>query len=311
MIPTKTHKEVRSNVEQFLRDQKVDMSLVSIEEVKSIYIPFWIVPFKSHTEYYGVERGSVTRYRTRTRTVRDSEGKTRTETYQEAYQVTVYRPVESQFNRTGRHSILARKHAVFYGFHEFIASLSIKNMVDFDFELTKKDNCEFINAEIEGHEAQMQTYGAIENQNRSKAGSGLHRLVRCDSDVDVGDPLYVHAPLWLVRYSFNDKDYKVAIAGDSGKVLKGEIPISTKKRIINYALAIVMLLAGAVLGNFGLPLAMVEGDSQIWGIIMLIVAVAGMGLTALPIRMAMKMQLEKSSAKKVRRSKRGGLIDLD
>ena len=153
----------------------------------------------------------------------------------------------------------------------------------------------------------MQTYGDIENQNRSKAGSGLYRLGRCDSDVDVGDPLYVHAPLWLVRYSFNDKDYKVAIAGDSGKVLKGEIPISTKKRIINYAIAIVMLLAGAVLGNFGFPLLEYE-DSQIWGIIMLIIAVVGIGLTALPIRMAMKMQLEKSTLKNSRKTRRKGRI---
>ena len=66
MIPTKSQKEVRSNVDEFLREQKVDMNSVSIEEVKAIYIPFWIVPFKSHTDYYGVERGSVTRYRTRT-----------------------------------------------------------------------------------------------------------------------------------------------------------------------------------------------------------------------------------------------------
>jgi len=306
MIPTKSNKEVRLNVEEFLRENRVDMNSVQIEEVKAIYIPFWVVPFKSHTDYYGVQRGSVTRYRTRTRTVRDSEGKTRTETYQEAYQVPVWRPVENKFDRNGRHSILARKHAVFYGFHEFVTTLFLDNLVDFDFELTKKDNCEFINAETEESDAQMQTYGDIENQNRSKAGSGLSRLVRCDSDVDVGDPLYVHAPLWLVRYSFNDKDYKVAIAGDSGKVLKGEIPISTKKRIINYAIAIVILLAGAILGNFGMPL--LDTDNQVWGIIMLIIAIVGIGLTALPIRMAMKMQLEKSTAKKIRKTrlKRGG-----
>ena len=307
MIPTKSQKEVRSNVEAFLKDQRVDMNLVSFEEVKSIYIPFWIVPFKSHTKFYGVQQGSVTRYRTKTRRVTDSNGKTRTETYQEAYQVTVWRPIDSEFNRNGRHSILARKHAVFYGFHEFVTTLLLDNLVDFDFEQIKKDKCEFINAEIEENDAQMQTYGDIENQNRSKAGSGLSRLVRCDSDVDIGDPLYVHAPLWLVRYSFNDKDYKVAVAGDSGKVLKGEIPISTKKRIINYAIAVVVLLAGAVLGNFGLPLAMVE-DTQIWGIIMIVVALVGMGLTALPIRMAMKMQLEKSTVKKIRKArwKKGG-----
>jgi hypothetical protein len=287
MIPTKSQKEVRS-------------------KVKAIYLPFWFVPFDSSTHFYGVQQGSVTRYRTRTRTVRDSDGKTHTETYQEAYQVPVWRPVESNFNRSGRYSVIARKHAAFYGFHEFVSTLFLDNLVDFDYKLTKKDNCEFINAEVEKHEAQMETYGNVENDNRAQAASGLSRLVRCDSKVTVQDPLYVHAPLWLVRYSFNDKDYKVAIAGDSGKVLKGEIPISQKKRIINYAIAVVVLLAGAVLGNFGLPLAMVE-ETQVWGIIMIIIALVGIGLTAIPVRLAFKIQLEKSGVKQIRKSRLNSL----
>ena len=307
MIPTKPNATIRESVINFLEDNRVNLDTIQIEEVKAIYIPFWIVPFSSSTEYYGVQRGSVTRYRTRTRTVRDSEGRTRTETYQEAYQVPVWRPVDSSFNRKGQHSVLARKHAVFYGFYEFVSTLQLNNLIDFNFEETQKDNCEFINAELEEHDAQMQTYGAVDNQNRSQAGSGLERLVRCDSNIDIGDPLYVHAPFWLVRYSFNDKDYKVAVAGDTGRVLKGEIPISTKKRIINYAVAVVMLLAGAIVGNFGLPMLEVE-DTQIWGIIMLILGVVSIGLTVLPVRIAMKMQLEKSSVKKSRRARRRGGI---
>lgn len=303
MIPTKTHLEVRSNVEEFLRKHKVDMKLVRIEETKAVYLPFWMVPFDSYTNFYGVQQGSVTRYRTRTRTVRDSNGNTRTETYQEAYQVPVWRPIESEFNRSGRNSVIARKHAAFYGFYEFVHSLSLDNLIDFDFDLVKKDNCEFINAEVEEHEAKMNTYGAVENQNRAQASSGLNRLVRCDSKITVKDPLYVHAPLWICRYSFNDKYYKVSIAGDSGTVVKGEIPISRKKRIINYAIALAVLLAGAVLGNFGFAFAAVE-ETEVWGIIMMIVAIVGVGLTAIPIRLAFKMQLEKSSTKENRKAKR-------
>lgn len=303
MIPTKSNATIRENVMNFLEENRVNINSIQIEEVKAIYIPFWIVPFSSSTEFYGVQRGSVTRYRTRTRTVRDSEGRTHTETYQEAYQVPVWRPVDSSFNRKGQHSVLARKHAVFYGFYEFVSTLRLNNLIDFNFEETQKDNCEFINAELEEENARMQTYGAVDDQNRSQAGSGLERLVRCDSDINIGAPLYVHAPFWLVRYSFNDKDYKVAIAGDSGQVLKGEIPISMKKRIINYAIAVVMLLAGAVLGNFGLPLLDAEA-TEIWGIVLLVLGVVSLGLTALPARIAMKMQLEKSSIKKNRRTRR-------
>ena len=303
MIPTKSQKEIRLNVEEFLRSNRVDMRLVQIEEVKAIYLPFWMVPFDSHTTYYGVQQGSVTRYRTRTRQIRDADGKTRTETYQEAYQVTVWRPVENFFNRSGRHSVIARKHGVFYGFYEFVQTLFLDTLVDFDYEVIKKDNCEFINAELNAHEAQMETYGAVENENRVQAGSGLVRLVRCDSEITIHESLYVHAPLWVIRYNFNEQVYKVSVAGDSGKVVKGEIPISRKKRIINYAMALAILLAGAVLGNFGFNFLPVE-ETEIWGIVMIIVAVVGMGLTSIPIRMAFKMQLEKSSVKDIRKTRR-------
>ncbi|MHA1510776.1 MAG: hypothetical protein ACTSRX_03555 [Promethearchaeota archaeon] len=303
MIPTKSQKEIRANVIEFLKKNKTDINSISIDEVKSNYLPYWIVPFKSHTDYYGVVRGSVTRHRTKTRTVTDSNGNKRTETYQEAYQVTVWKDKKGNFSRNGNQNIIARKHTAFYGFSEFNSTLFLDNLIDFDFEKVKDSNSEFINAEVEPHEAQMKAYGDIENKNRSIAASNLHKLVRCDSEITVQNPLYVHSPLWSVRYRLEDKIYKVSVAGDSGKVVKGEVPITTKQRIINYVLGTVLILVSAILGNFGIQMSAIE-DTAVIGIILIILGVVGIGCSAIPIRKAFKMQLEKSSIKEIRKERR-------
>lgn len=306
MIPTKSEKVVRANVLDFLKKNKTDTKAISIDEVKANYLPYWIVPFRSHTEYYGVRKSSVTRYRTRTRTVTDSDGKKRTETYQEAYQVTVWQEGEGHFSRNGNQNIMARKHTAFYGFSEFNSTLFLENMVDFDYQKIKEANSEFINAEVDPHEAQMEAYGDIENKNRSIAASNLYKLVRCDSEITVQNPLYVHAPLWLVRYRLDDKLYKVSVAGDSGKVVKGEVPITMKQRIINYVFGTVLILVSGILGNFGIPMLETE-DTTAVGVILMILGVIGIGCSVLPIRKAFKMQLEKTSKNEIKRERRKSL----
>jgi len=303
MIPTKSQKVIKTNVLEFLKKNKTDINSISIDEVKANYLPYWIVPFKSHTEYYGVQRGSVTRYRTKTRTVTDSNGNKRTETYQEAYQVTVWREKSGNFSRNGKQTVMARKHTAFYGFYEFNSTLFLENVVDFDYKKVKDANSEFINAEVESHEAQMEAYGDIENKNRSMAASGLHKLVRCDSEITVQTPLYVHAPLWSIRYRLNDKVYKVSVAGDSGKVVKGEVPITMKQRIFNYVLGTVLILVSALLGNFGIQMSAIEDTATI-GVILIIFGVIGIGCSVLPTRNAFKMQKEKSSIKEIKKERR-------
>ena len=217
--------------------------------------------------------------------------------------MTVWKDKSGNFSRNGNQTIMARKYTAFYGFSEFNSTLFLENVVDFDYKKVKDANSEFINAEVESHEAQMEAYGDIENKNRSMAASGLHKLVRCDSEITVQNPLYVHAPLWLVRYRLNDKVYKVSVAGDSGKVVKGEVPITMKQRIINYVLGTVLILVSAVLGNFGISMSGIEDTATI-GVILIILGVIGIGCSVIPIRKAFKMQLEKSSIKEIKKERR-------
>jgi hypothetical protein len=306
MIPSKSQEEVRANVLQFLKKHRTNIKSLFIDEIKTNYLPYWIVPFDSQTHYFGVERGTVTRYRTKTRTITDANGKKRKETYQEAYPVTIWRSKEGDFSRNGNENIIARKHTAFYGFSEFNSTLFLENVVDFDFKKITENKSEFINAEVDSHEAQLEAYGDIENKNRSIAASGLHKLVRCDSEITVHDPLYVHVPLWSVRYLHDGKVYKASVAGDSGKVVKGEVPISMKQRIISYISGMLLILVSAILGNFGVLLLDTE-DYVIVGAIMLILAIVGIGCSAIPLRKAFRMQLEKSSKKEIQKERRKSL----
>lgn len=303
MLPTKHKNDVRKNVIEFLDDNKTDPELATIFEIKANYLPYWIVPFNSHTHYFGVEQSSVTRYRTKTRTVRDADGNTRTETYKEAYQVTVYRPKEGDFNRNGKENVIARKHTAFYGFSEFQSTLFLDNIQDFNYDAIEAADSEFINAEVDTHEAQMLTYGRVEDQNRAIASQGLSKLVRCDSQIETLKPLYVHAPLWQVRYRFEDKVYKVSVAGDSGKVVKGEIPMTLKRRIINYIVGMILIIAGSISGSFSFNM-ITTASNETWGVIITIIAVIVMGLSIIPLKKAFSIQLEKSAVKDIKKERK-------
>ncbi|MBD3351391.1 MAG: hypothetical protein GF364_07880 [Candidatus Lokiarchaeota archaeon] len=303
MLPTQDKRTIKENVIAFLDKNRTDPDLATITEIRANYLPYWVVPFNSHTHYYGVERGSVTRYRTKTRRVKDANGNVRTETYKEPYQVTVWRPREGDFNRNGKENIIARKHTAFYGFNEFERTLYLDNIIDFEYDKIEAAESDFINAEVDAHEAKMDAYGKIENDNRAQAASGLHKLVRCDSDIQTGDPLYVHAPLWEVRYTFENKVFKVSAAGDSGKVVKGEIPLTLKRRILNYIIGMLLIVIFGIIGNVGLGMTNVA-DTETTGIILLIVSVIAMGFSVLPLKNAFSIQLEKSMEKDIHKDRK-------
>jgi hypothetical protein len=263
------------------------------------------VPFTSKTHYYGVLNSSVTRHRTETRTVRSADGKSsHTETVQVPYQVSVYRPEDANFNRDGRENIIGRKHTAFYGFDNFQSTLFLDNIVPFKFETVKKNDAEFINAEVDSHESQINAFGRVEDGNRAIAAGKVQRLVRCDSVVNIGEPIYVHAPLWVVRYKFEDKIYKVSAAGDSGKIVKGEIPLSKARRMKNFIIGVALLIIFGIIGNIGLNMYTDPINSQSWGVILTLVSAIVMIGSFFFTKTAFQVQLEKSETKDIHKDRK-------
>ncbi len=291
MLPTLKERSIKDNVLKFLKDNQgvtrgLDQEAV-VNEVKLNYIPYWVCPFNSNTHYFGVKQSSVTR----TRTVSDGKGGTKTETYS----VPIYRPEEGDFERSGREKIIARKYTAFYGFDNFEKKLNLDKIEGFDFSKIKSLDAEFINAEIDSEEAAKDAYGSVENENRKIAGSKVNRLVRCDSQIRVQKPIYVHAPLWQVRYTFKNQVYKISIIGDSGTICKGEIPLTTGRKLFNYTMGVSILIAGALVGQYGLSLLNNIFNTSTWlAYLFMILGGAAVALSFLLTRTAFKMQLEKS-----------------
>ncbi len=285
MLPSQESSAIQANIQDFLKKNKIKEG-VAIDEVKASYVPWWLVPFSSQTHYYGVQNGTVTRQKTET--YRDSEGKTRTRTV--SYSVPVYKPEEGDFARSGRENVIARKHTVFYGFDKFAATIFLDNVEPFDFQKVKKHDAEFINAEVDAHEAQQDAYGRVENENRGIAASKVSKLVRCDSKVTLQYPTYVHAALWTARYKFQGKSYKVSAAGDSGKVVKGEVPLTLGRRMTNLIIGLVIMVIGGIFAQYS---GTMYATDEMW-IIGLIICLVIMGVSFKATGTAFRMQLEKS-----------------
>jgi hypothetical protein len=290
MLPTLQEKAIKNNTIKFLQKHEgvtrgLDKQAV-VEELKLNYIPYWVCPFNSNTHYFGVKQSSVTR----TRVVSDGKGGTKTE----SYTVPIYRPEEGDFARSGGEKVIARKHTAFYGFTNFEKKLKLDSIEAFDFEKIKSIDAEFINAEVNPVEASRESYGRVEDENRRIAGSRVNRLVRCDSKIEMYTPIYVHAPLWQVRYKFKNKVYKVSIIGDSGTILKGEIPLTLGRRAANYLAGLSLIIAGAIAGEYGFSLrSNILGTSGGLGLALMVLGAAAIVLSFILSRTAFRMQLEK------------------
>jgi ribosomal protein S27AE len=300
MLPSQEGTTIEANVQEFLKKHHVAEG-IKIEELKAVYLPYWVVPFSSSTQYYGVLNSTVTRYRTVQ--TRDAQG--HTVTRQQAYTVPVYRDERGSFNRSGRENCIGRKHTVFYGFDKFQDTLVLDNIQPFDFQKVKKYGAEFVNAEVDANEAQRDAYGRVENANRGIAAGKVSELIRCDSQIQVQYPTYVHAPLWQARYKFEGKNFKVSAAGDSGKVVKGEVPLTFKRRMLYLIIGLAMLFVFAFVAEtgYGLTGNLADETMQTVGWVLLIVGLVLVGVSFFFTSRAFMVQLEKSD--KIKRQKKG------
>lgn len=291
MLPTLQEKAIKSNTMKFLKKHEgVTWSLYKqavIEELKLNYIPYWLCPFNSNTHYCGVKQSVISR---KVKVYGSKAGTT-----PPYIPVLVYKPEEGDFARSGGEKIIARKHTAFYGFNNFEKKLKLDNIEVFDFNKIKSLNAEFINAEVNPVEASREAFGRIEDENRRIANERVIKLVRFNSKIEVHSPIYVHVPLWLVRYKFKNKVYKVSVIGDSGTILKGEIPLTLRRRAANYFAGLSLIIAGAFAGQYGLSiLNNVLSTSSEPGYVLMILGAAAIVISfALTLR-AFRTQLEKS-----------------
>jgi len=163
-----------------------------IVEINLVYLPFWVVFSVVTTNYTGVfERISPP-------IVKDGQ-------------------IEKEYNWL----VLARKATVFPT-REYDVPLAGK--IPYNFQKIESF-AKVLNSEIDKDETLEITKQQIENHHRFLLQQNIDRVIDLSTALTLKQMLYLHAPVWFVKYQYKEKLYQLIIDGSTGNVLKGDIPL--------------------------------------------------------------------------------------
>jgi hypothetical protein len=162
-----------------------------IEEKNLIYLPFWVVSAKAESTYKGIfERiaPAVTK-----------EGK-----------------MEKEYDWL----VLARK-ATEFPTREYEVPLAGK--IPFDFRKVEAF-AKVLNSEIDRDDAVAIAKQQIEESHRYLIQQDVDKIIDIKTDMEVRQVVYLHSPIWFIKYEYKGKNYQLLIDGTAGTEIKGDIP---------------------------------------------------------------------------------------
>jgi len=162
-----------------------------IMEKNLTYLPFWVVSVRASSTYKGVfERLTP--------------------------------PVVKEGRIEKKHNwlVLARK-ATDFPTREY--EVPLEGKIPYDFRKIE-GFAKVLNSELERDEAVEVAKQQIENLHQFLAKQDVDKIIEMKTDFDVGDSVYLHAPVWLIVYEYKRERYRVLLDGATGTVIKGDIP---------------------------------------------------------------------------------------
>ncbi len=162
-----------------------------ILEKNLVYLPFWVVSVEAKTSYKGIfER--------------------------------IAPPImkEGKIQREYNWLILAREAA---GFPTREYDLPLEGKIPYDFRKIE-GFAKVLNSEIDKDEALEIAKQQIEAHHRFLLQQELDKIVEMNNEINVKQAVYLHAPIWFIKYDYRGKSYQLIIDGATGAVVKGEIP---------------------------------------------------------------------------------------
>ena len=172
---------------------------------------------------------------------------------------------EGRLDEVGVEFVLARRYSSTFGIKELIESLDGVKTIAFD--LTSTESAPVLNAEIDSNDSKPRAKTKRAERDRERLESELSVLYDYRLNMDVRFADYVHVSYWLVRYSYQNGTYRIALSGGTGKVILGELPITKLYRVKKWITSVSMLVISALLLQF-LPyvtafvLAVSDNDSS-------------------------------------------------
>jgi len=164
-----------------------------IVEKNLTYLPFWVVSVAASSTYKGIfERLTPPVMK---------EGK-----------------IEKKYNWL----VLARKAADFPT-REY--EVPLEGKVPYDFRKIESF-AKVLNSEVEKDEAINTARQQIQNLHEFIAKQDVDRVIEMKTDLEIGDAVYLHAPVWFIVYEYRGERYRLLLDGTTGAVIKGDIPSS-------------------------------------------------------------------------------------
>ena len=116
--------------------------------------------------------------------------------------------------------VLARE-ASDFPTHEY--NVPLEGKIPYDFRKIE-GFAKLLNSEIDREEALDLAKQQIEDHHRFLLQQDVDRIVEIKTEVTVKQIVYLHAPVWFIKYDYKDKIYQLIIEGTAGTALKGDIP---------------------------------------------------------------------------------------
>jgi hypothetical protein len=162
-----------------------------ITEKSLIYLPFWVVSIEAKSSYKGIfERITPSIVKEGT--------------------------IEKEYNWL----VLARE-ATEFPTREY--DVPLEGKMPYDFRQIE-GFAKILNSEIDRDEAIDLAKQQIEAHHRFLLQQDVDKIVEAHTDFDVKQAVYLHAPIWFIKYEYRGQSYQLLIDGATGTVVKGEIP---------------------------------------------------------------------------------------
>jgi hypothetical protein len=116
--------------------------------------------------------------------------------------------------------ILARE-ASDFPTHEY--NVPLEGKIPFDFRKIEVF-ARLLNSEINREEALDLAKQQIEDHHRFLLQQDVDKIIEIKTQVTIKQIVYLHAPIWFIKYEYKDKIYQLMIEGTAGTALKGDIP---------------------------------------------------------------------------------------
>ena len=162
------------------------------------YLPFWLVPVDATSNYEGVlER------------------------------VSPPSPRKGVIDRNYDWLVLGRKGAQFP-----TRDYSVPNTGKIPFDFKRIDSgANFLNSEMTGEEAIERAKDEVEVNQRFLAKQEVDQITSFNTNFRVDRPTYIHAPVWFSTYEYKGRSYSALLDGNTGAVLRADIPRTDFKMI--------------------------------------------------------------------------------